>query len=195
MKIRRALKNMQKSGLLEVLEEYTLDNFKTPHDWQKNAKDKAIKFINNPVGWFGMFGQVGSGKTFLCTAICGEFLRQGREVKYMAWKDESTRLKALITEDDYQDEIDKFKTSEVLYIDDLFKTEKGVQPSKGDKNLAFELLNYRYNNRSLITILSSERLADEMIDIDEATGSRIYQRCKDYCINIGYDTGKNWRLK
>ena len=46
----------------------------------------------------------------------------------------------------------------------------GKPITQGDINIAFEIINYRYIN-DLITIISSELLLDEIINIDEATGS------------------------
>jgi DNA replication protein DnaC len=87
----------------------------------------------------------------------------------------------------------------VLYIDDLFKpvqddTGERRQPNPGDIRLAFELLNFRYIHRDLITIISSEWTIDELQDIDPAIGGRVYQRSKDYCLTISREEYKNYRL-
>ena len=195
--IRRSMTRIKKSGLSELVEEYTLDKYETDESWRKDAKEKAIAFLDDHTGkWFGCFGQVGSGKTHLCTAICVEFLKAGKPVIYMPWRDDIVPLKASVTdEEEYSKAINELKTVEVLYIDDLFKTEEGRRPTAGDINIAFELLNYRYNNRSLITLVSCERQIGDIMDIDEAVGTRIYQRCKEYCVSIKKDPKKNWRLK
>ena len=39
-------------------------------------------------------GQVGAGKTHLCTAMVGEFLKRGISAKYMLWRDDALKLKA-----------------------------------------------------------------------------------------------------
>ena len=80
----------------------------------------------------------------------------------------------------------------VLYIDDMYKTGKGQQPTVGDVNLAFEIINARYNDTGKVTIISSERTVEEMLDIDEAVGSRIYERSKGNYLNL-YGR-ENWRL-
>ena len=77
-----------------------------------------------------------------------------------------------------------WKTVEVLYIDDLFKTEQGRNPTTADVNIAFEILNYRYRNPELITIISSERTIQDIVKIDEAVGSRIFEKSRNCCINI-----------
>ena len=59
-------------------------------------------------------------------------------------------------------------------------------------NLAFDILNDRYNDTRLITILSSEMTVEEMLNIDQALGSRIYERRQVYIKTRGK---KNWRLR
>ena len=62
-----------------------------------------------------------------------------------------------------------------------------------DKNIAFDLLNARYINPDAITIISTELTIDRILSWDEAIGSRINQRAKDYMLNIGKK--QNWRLQ
>jgi len=113
----------------------------------------------------------------------------------MLWKDESVRLKAVVTDgSEYSQIIEPLKKVDVLYIDDFLKTERGKFPTTGDVNIAFELINHRYINKK-ITIFSSERDVDEIIDIDEATGSRIYERTKNgVYLSVSKDKSKNYRL-
>lgn len=54
----------------------------------------------------------------------------------------------------------------VFYIDDFIKE----TVTDADINIAFELLNARYNDHEKLTIISTEK------SIDEALGSRIYER-------------------
>jgi len=165
-------------------------------NWQDITKKAALRYLLDYQGkWFYMGGQVGTGKTMLCTAITAHFMNQGKTAKYMLWRDDAVRIKGKINTDEYETELQKLKKTDVLYIDDLFKTERGGRPTTADLNLAFEVINYRYNNADLITIISSEFLVDELMEIDEALGSRIYQRTKDYCIFIARDKGKNYRMK
>jgi DNA replication protein DnaC len=196
VRVRRALKAIERSGLKELLDDYTFDSFQEHERWQEDAKETAMNYIKNSNGWFGFFGQVGCGKTHLCTAICGEMLRVGKSVRYMAWRDDVTRLKANVMDDEYYSrEMRRYKTADVLYIDDLFKTEAGKRPTQADVNIAFEILNYRYNNKELMTILSSELQIEDLLAIDEAVGSRIYERCRKYQVSVKADKRKNYRLR
>ena len=83
----------------------------------------------------------------------------------------------------------------MLYVDDFLKTRNGALPTDGDINLAFEIINARYNNRALRTIFSGERGLNEIMELDEAMGSRIYQRCGKYKLKIGWGEGRNYRTR
>lgn len=192
---RRSLKRIERSGLRDALASYTFDAFRTDEPWQAQMKQKAQAFLADNEGkWFAAMGSVGSGKSHICTAICGELLNAGLEVRYMLWRDEGARLKAAVNDSEaYSRLIEPLKTVRVLYIDDLFKTQAGKEVTQGDINLAFELLNYRYANKRLVTILSSEKTIEDILSMDEAVGSRIFERCRDYYVRL---TGaKNWRLR
>lgn len=201
MKTRRTIRNMQKSGLENIIRDFTFEKFNVAEDWQKSIKQKALDFVKEyKNNWFFIGGQPGAGKTHLCTAICRELLLKGIKVKYMLWKEESTAIKANITDSEhYRTLTDTLKNAEVLYIDDFFKPveDRGtvLPPTAADINLAFEMLDYR-KNVNLTTIISSERSLKDLIDIDEATGSRIIEKVpRQYRIAIPKDRNKNQRLK
>lgn len=196
-KVRDVLSRANKSGLGEILSEKTFDKYEVTDSWQKDAKERCIKFCKDEkANWLYFGGQVGSGKTHLCSAICGHYIKQGRDTLYMMWEDESKKLKALVTDySAYQSLINRYKDVEVLYIDDLFKTQQGEAPTKADINLAFEIINNRLFSPDKITIISSEKTLNELLDYDEGTMSRIYQKTGDYKINIAKDRSKNYRLK
>lgn len=201
MGIRGDLQRMERSGLKNLVEQYTFDRFVDQEPFQKKLKTRALDFLrNHDRQWFFVGGQVGAGKTHICTAIAVEFLKKGMGVRYMMWCDDSAKLKSVVNDcEEYERRIQPLKTIPVLYIDDFFKTsldDEGCKkmPTQADIRLAFEILNYRYNN-NCITILSSEWTVKEILHCDEAVGSRIYQRTKEHCFVIGQDRMKNYRLK
>jgi DNA replication protein DnaC len=195
-KIRATLRRAKRSGLGDIITEYTFDKYIDKEDWQKEIKSKAQNFCKDDnAKWFFMGGQVGSGKTMICTAITAHYIKAGYETKYMLWSEESKRLKSLVNDITYQEEIDTYKNVDVLYIDDFLKTRNGEQPTNADINLAFEIVNHRMLDNDKITIISSEKTLDEIMEYDEATMSRIYQKAGNYRINIGKDKGKNYRLR
>ena len=197
MKIRTTIKRMQKSGLKNIIKDYTFAKYQASEEWQRKLKEAAVDYAKNPSGWFFIGGQTGAGKTHLCTAICREFLLGCKEVRYMLWRDEIAKLKTF-DNDDRERQMDTYKNVEVLYIDDLFKTGTAVngekqRPTIADINIAFEILNFRYNNPSLLTVISSECTVNDIIDIDEATGGRIFERANAFSLKP--DKSKNYRLK
>lgn len=202
VEVRNNIMRMKRSGLKDIIKDYTFDKYITTESWQKTIKDSAMAYAEDPSGWFALCGQSGAGKTHLCTAICRKFLLSGKKVVYMLWRDEIVRIKEAFKGSDENDELrkllDRYKTAEVLYIDDLFKTGRSAdnsipKPTSADINYAFEIINYRYNNPSLITIISSELTEDELLDIDEAIGGRIYERAQTF--TIGRSRDRNYRIK
>lgn len=194
MKARKMLRRLSDSGLKGVVEKYSFDKFQTEDAWQTTLLQAAKEYAANPKGWFFIGGQSGAGKTFLCTAISVQLLRQQMEVRYMLWRDEAAAIKAIITESaEYQRRVDELKNVEVLYIDDLFKAgSSGV--TTGDINLAFEIINYRYM-KNKTTIISTEQTIQQLLVIDEAIAGRIAELAGGNCFNIRKDGSKNFRTK
>lgn len=195
MVYRRNITRLKNSGLQDVVNRYTFENYKASEPWQKATKETAFRFAENAKGWFYIGGQIGSGKTHICTAITGSLIRQSKDTMYMPWVEVVTRLKAIKNDEEYSGVIEKYKTVEVLYIDDFLKTRTGDMPTSADLNISFELLNYRYNNPSFITIISSERQINDILNLDEAIGSRIKERCGNCVIGFDEDIDKNYRLR
>ena len=185
---RRALRGIRESGLSALLEDYRLDNYETPEPWQESALAKARQYAEDPgKSWFYIYGSPGTGKSHLCTGICGALLESGHDVRYMLWRDVSRELKAVVNDTAFNELAAPYKRCAVLYIDDFLKGGMG----DADKRLAFELLNSRYNSRRP-TLISSELSIDAVLDWDEAIGSRIYERAKGFVIHAN---GQNWRLR
>ncbi len=197
---RRTLDRLKKSGMEGLISRLTFDTFETRESWQRTAKSIAMRYAEEPAGWFLASGAVGAGKTHLCTAICGSLIEAGKDVRYMLWTQDAKALKRdVMNSDVYDAMMDPFKKVQVLYIDDFFKA--GRDPTgrpkvtEADISLAHELLNHRYNNRSLITIISTELDIREIMDIDAAVGSRIYEMSKNGNILSFTGNDKNYRLK
>lgn len=203
-RIRNAIRRLNRSGLKARVKACTFDRYETQDAWQKTIKETALRFCDSHNGeWFFIGGQSGSGKTHICTAAAIAKLKQGKELRYMEWREEVPKIKASITDAErYAETMKTLKETDVLYIDDLFKTGKNAegvaaQPTAADVNLAFEIINYRYNQPELVTIISSERTLIELMEIDEAIAGRIAERTKahGFCINLKQDARKNWRMR
>lgn len=196
---RRALRHLEQSGLSDMLTRYTFERWQTPERWQAKALEEAKRYAADPKGWFIVTGRSGAGKTHLCTAICGELLQRGLPVRYMLWRDVAVRATAVVNDAEaYSQIVDPLKRVKVLYVDDLFKMGHGsngaARPTVGDINLAFEIINARYNDSGKITLVSSELSLNDITDIDEATGGRIYESAKAGAY-LDLSSRQNWRLR
>lgn len=175
---RRSIRDLERSGLKSVSEIYTLDKYIPDNPRSEALLRLARQYIEDEPAWFFVCGRPGSGKTHICSGICLELINRGEQVIYMLWRDESVKLKSAQTDDPeyYQKRMTQLKKAPVLYIDDLMKG--GSTPA--DVRLAFELLNYRYNQPQCRTLISTELEFEELKKIDEALASRIQQRSRGY---------------
>lgn len=186
--IRRALKLQNQSGIEMLLNKYRFDNYEATEPWQRYTVEKAKEFAEKKDGWFFIGGKTGTGKTHICTAIVDKLLKDRVACKYMMWKDEARTLKAKVNDPEYTSLIKPLKEAKCLYIDDFLQD----GATTGSMNLAFEILNARYNS-GLMTIISSEMTIQDILEAREAVGGRIYEMAKNYTIQI--QNGKNYRLK
>ena len=195
--IRKSLHIINRSGLSHLVEKMTFDNYIVKEQWQQSLKDNAISFAKSdtPSPVFFLGGQSGSGKTHLCTAITRELMLRGFSTLYFVWPQESKHLKSIANEPFYSQSLDKFKTVDVLYVDDFLKTVKGTPPTPADMSLAFDILNHRLTNPGKITVISTEMTIKEIMELDEATASRIKQVASNHLHIVGKDATKNYRLR
>lgn len=192
----------EKSGISLENRDMVFENYNIHNEMAKLMKLKAIEYFKNfetikkeRNNSLAFLGQPGAGKTHLTVAIATRFIDKGINVIYFQFRDAITKLKQNITNENvYQNMMDKYKKIPVLLIDDLFKKGKREEPVAGaDIRAMFEIINYRYINH-LPIIVSSELSSDDLIEIDEALGSRIIQMCKNYLVIVkGKDN--NYRLK
>lgn len=203
MEVRENLTQAKKSGLGSLLDhrvkDFKIDNQWRNDDgsnWQKDFKDLVTDYIlNADKEWFLALGQSGTGKTMLCSAICNERLKKGHEVVYVIWRDYADNMKQMKFEKKFignnrKHYYNEHAEAEILYIDDLFK---GTITAT-DKSYAFELINHRYNQK-LVTIVSSELLIAELMEVDQAVAGRLKEAAGRYVFPIGKDVNKNYRLK
>lgn len=198
---KRAMRRLKKSGLLELANIYTFDKYIPTEQWQKTVINSAKDYlVNAETEWLFVAGQTGAGKTHVCTAVCLELINQGLDVRYFRWRDEGAEAKRLINDYSYNDFMSEYLNCDVLYIDDLFKCKYNEEKRKypvtdGDVNLAYSMLNYRYNARKK-TIISSE-LTLTIIEeqADAAVAGRIQEMANKYCLNIKRDDYRNYRKR
>ena len=190
MKTRETLRRIRESGLEELLRECKFSTYETSETWQRTLKETVQNFVKSDAVGLFLGGQTGCGKTHLCTAAVGYFIKQGMSARYFVWREDSVILKGYINDTEYAALIGSYKHADVLYIDDLFKG----GATDADKKLAFELIDYRCRNK-LRTLISTELTEEEMIGTDEALAGRIFRMSKGFRLMIPKDRRKNYRLR
>ena len=186
--VRQAEEILKKSGISEEFRNkrfnnfnYTIENqvyeaYKEAYMYAKNFKSLE-KEIDNSIMFMG---QVGAGKSHLSLAIANELMDSGVGVLYMGYREVVTGIKQNIMDEVYYNKImNRYKNAKVLLIDDLFKG----SISKSDINIMFELINHRYFNK-LPVIVSTELSIENLVNIDEALGSRLIEMSKDFLVGI-----------
>lgn len=202
---RMAVRRLKNSGVNpDDYKKYSLDKFDgTRNETAKWMKDTAVQWLKqhkpNGVG-FGVFGQSGMGKTHICIGLCLKLTEELHEPHYyFSYRAEMPNLfkAARGFKEDYEAAMEKWKTCRNLYIDDLFKLAGHVENGKvvgvdrDELRIVFDLINARCLNH-LTTLFSSELTLEDIIEIDQATGSRIFEMCKGFCVNV---KGENQRMK
>lgn len=197
-KIEKLKNEWKSSGINTEMTTHKFSNFEVWNEATERAKDTAVAYYNdfhtvrNKRRNSILFcGQVGSGKTHLSVALAINFLQKKIKVVYMPYRDMITKIKQNMLDSEYYSKIiSKYQICEVLLIDDLFKG----KITESDINIVFEIINYRYLN-FLPIIVSSEFNINRLLSFDEGVGSRIYEMCKDYVVEIEKDMNNNYRLK
>lgn len=193
---RKSEESIRKAG---IKRDMTFDNFYTDKEFQKYIKEKALQYSKDGYlagQWFYIGGQAGCGKTHICTAIINRLASNGVNCKYMAWREEAVQLKAIVNEhEEYHFKLMELCNIPVLYIDDLWKTQDGFAPTQADVNLAFQIINHRYLDNTKVTIISCEYDSKQLLDIDEATASRIIEKSKTHKVEVQKSRNKNYRLR
>lgn len=178
--IRDEARLREESGYAKILEKYRPDNFLADTPLHKRMRLVAEKFVNCGESTCLYVGGVpGTGKSHMCCAVVNMLIAKRRAVKFMDWKSDSTEIKGSAGTPQYSAMVDSFKKAGVLYIDDFLR---GVV-SEGDRNLAFLLINYRYNN-DLMTIISSEKPWSELRIEDRAIADRIWEMARGYVMTL-----------
>ena len=192
--IRHMHEMIHDSGLKSQFDRCTLESFKHLKPHHKIMKERALTFIDNPTRAIIFSGMTGVGKSHISVAILNELLKKHYEFTYLNYANEFTQLQLDLKNfnEDISDKARKrlkeISTVKVLYIDDFLKV--------GSYDNVFDLINARYIDNDLITIISTERTNEEIKRIDMAVHGRLREMCgKDNWINIGYDENKNERLK
>ena len=203
-KIRQLNRLIKSSAITEEFQKMSFKNFSTDdlHPVVAEMKSKANQYYRafDEIKGFRqnsimLIGQAGSGKTHLLTAV-SNYLMHAKQVPvlYFPYKDGMNDIAANNFE--RKSEImERMKEVDVLFIDDLFKPIGGkVDVKPWQAEIIFEVVNYRYlNNKPML--ISSELSLDEMLYIDEALTSRLFEMAQDFTVTIKKDMKVNYRLR
>lgn len=192
----RMKRKLAMSGLEERFRRNSFQNFEVWSPWARTMKDGVLNWSKDGKGWLLLCGQSGSGKTHLALAACGyRLMKRGQKVDSLTWREYVADQMADRGGQKQRADLERKKTVELLLIDDLFKTSrsrKEVMP--WEVEFLFELINYRYN-KGLDTVITTEYTTEKLLDIDEATASRILEMAGKYVFTVVPDRQKNYRLK
>ena len=185
----------KQSGLGKYLKK-TLDDYEADCDWREKCKRMVEGYIerhSHDNVWFMACGQNGSGKTLLGSIIANTLLtKKERPVLYVIWTDFIGKVKRDMMSEKTNEvsvQMENLKGADVLFLDEVLKKHNDT-----DIKYLMEIINYRYSNDKK-TIITSEKLLNELIDIDEATFGRAVEKCEGFMINIPRDRKKDWRLQ
>ena len=206
LKEQRIARMFKSSHITEAFQQLGFRNFVTNGRpaCVADAKDAAAEYLKRFAeirktrqNSLALLGQPGCGKTHLLIAVSNNLLRSGIQVQYFPWVEGGNELK---------DDLDKLeaktkhmKTVDVLYIDDLFKGRNKPTPLMLEQ--MFGVINFRSLNH-LPILLSSELDMNEICEVDQGLGSRLFQMCRDYTVTMSLTSQEkankvqlNYRLK
>lgn len=195
-----AKKLMTASGISEEDAKKGFEGFNTfGESALELAKNTAASYYQNfekiegeRINSLMLCGSSGRGKTTLGLAVANGLLNSGVGVRYMPYRDVVTRLKQQLGSDNkytYEETINRLKTARVLFIDDLLKG----KVNDTDINIMYEVINYRYLQRKPC-IISTEKTIRELLEFDEAIGSRLIEMSKGYIVTFD-NSVPNYRLR
>ena len=161
----------------KTFEDYKID------EGNEGAAKWARHIIDNPVNLF-LYGEPGTGKTFLAALIAQEYIKQGRTVLFIDVPKLLNQLRASFAkgaEDTIESKMELLEKVDVLILDDI-----------GTENLTewaverlYLVINERYNNERQTLITSNytlNELAGRMnLGKDGKTGDRIASRLRQMC--------------
>lgn len=192
MKVQRIMKA---SEITDEFRKLAFANFVTEgkHELILEAHDCALEYYQrfdeihgNRQNSLSLLGQPGTGKTHLITAVANSLMRKkGVPVLYFPYVEGFNDLRDDL--DELEVKLEKMKSIDVLFIDDLFKpVNKKPRATEWQIEQMYAVINHRYINHKPIMV-SSELNVSELIIVDEALGTRIYEMCRDFTVVLEGD--------
>ena len=193
--IRKSIWSAKNAGIYDRLLRHDFPSFQVREKWEQDMKQLAKDWaIHGQDQWLLLCGQSGCGKTHLTLAAVGyRIFHRGQSVTFLDWRKFNT-LRETRSEEFYS-LLKKAEAAQILFIDDLLKLEKTrtFHPAQ-ELELAFQMLNHRVN-QAAVTVISTELTPEQLLQMDEATGSRILHMTKQFKHTVSTDPRKNHRLR
>ena len=191
--------------------ECSFDNFEILSSTHRTALNACKALLSGDSSGVMLTGPVGRGKTHLLVALAYEFNREadlrllddkdcvlvedpGNNVVFWPHIALSGSLKSGFNDGSYAINMEDCKTADLLIIDDLMSegTGKDGKLSPFELNFTEEIIEYRYNQGSLIALSSNL----EHGRLKEVYTPRIASRLTDMCRDIVMlDGDEDYRLK
>lgn len=174
----------------------TLESYKVSSTETQEALNKTIDYIANfSTDKSILFcGQVGSGKTHLALAIVKELMSVTPILPFI-YVEELGTLKVLRNSFNaeerlkYDEKIKACREATVLLIEDLFWGKVGDI----ELQIAYDIINYRISNNKA-TIITTELTREQLLELDEALGSRLIYMCGEYIVEFPHNMRNNFRI-
>ncbi len=133
-----------------------------------------------------IYGNVGSGKTYLCGAVANYLLEHGRDVLFIVVPDLLDEIRASYGGDGEMSEIQVLRyanNAPVLILDDL----GAHNYTEWARNKIYSIINNRLNNEKPTVINSNLNLGQIERYLGERTTSRIVELCDIYGLFVPKD--------
>lgn len=191
---KQSVEKMARSGLTEAFKQRTFKTFIVNNEWQLEAKAKAMDYSKNfkeTKASLMLSGQPGSGKTHIGVATMLRLIENNTGCVYREYISMLTDLKQTsMDEEEYIRSLEKYINPPVLFLDDFLKGE----PTIADRKHVYKIINIRYL-KSMPMIISTEKSVKEILNWDEAIGSRLIEMCQGNVIEFPRGLENNYRLR
>lgn len=191
---KQSIEKMARSGLTEVFKSKTFNSFNADKKWQIEVKFKAKQYCSTfkeTNAGLILSGQPGGGKTHLGIAAMLELINNNIGCVYKEYLTLITNLKQLsMDSEDYIRELESYINPTVLFVDDFLKG----NPTEADLKHIYKVINTRYLKDKPM-IISTEKSIQDILNWDEAIGSRLIEMSRGNIIEFPRDYANNYRLK
>lgn len=191
---KQSVEKLALSNLTEAFKQRTFKTFIVNNEWQLEAKAKAMDYSKNfkeTKASLMLSGQPGSGKTHIGVATMLRLIENNTGCVYREYISMLTDLKQTsMDEEEYIRSLEKYINPPVLFLDDFLKGE----PTIADRKHVYKIINTRYL-KSMPMIISTEKSVKEILNWDEAIGSRIIEMCQGNVIEFPRGLENNYRLR